>query len=205
MRNLWKIITAVIIYEIFAIFLILSIDKVVALDSAIFFSINSIRNPLLDVFFTIITYAGSSVFWILLIILLWLKGRNKISLRLIYVFILDTISLYALKWFFMRPRPFESFSKLEFLSPEIDVGPSFPSGHSQRAFPGATVLSKYKKFRILLFILAFLVALSRVYLGMHYPIDTIIGAINGVILGLIVSMLPTKSLEKKLEEYRKRF
>ena len=170
-------------------------------DHNLFFVINSISNPFLDSFFVLITYVGSSVFWILMIALFWIKKQRKVSIYLIFAFIIDSISLVFLKWLFFRPRPYESFSNLKILSFEIEASPSFPSGHTERAFSGATVLSSiYKKFRIPFFILALLVGLSRIYIGMHYPIDTLVGMINGILFGLITLTFPIKTLQKKLEK-----
>jgi len=204
MKDIMKIAVFVIAYEIFAIFLMIFAKDVITLDKTLFLLINGISNPFLDSFFISITFFGSSIFWIFLIFLLWFKRKSKASAYLIYAFILDTISLFTLKWLFLRPRPFEVFKGLKFQEPEFDMGPSFPSGHSERAFSGAVILGKiYKKFRIIFIILAFLVAFSRVYIGMHYPLDTLVGAINGIIIGSISTTLPVEKFQKKLDKYRK--
>jgi len=170
-------------------------------DLDVFFVINSVSNPFLDSFFVFITYLGSSVFWILMILLFWIGKQRKVSIYLILVFIIDSISLIFLKWLFFSPRPYESLSDLKILSFEVESASSFPSGHTQRAFSGATILSSfYKKFRIPFFVLSLLVGLSRIYIGMHYPIDALVGAINGILFGLITLTFLTKSLQKKLEK-----
>jgi len=196
-----KILIGITFYLIFSILFILFFNKIMIFDHNIFFIINSISNPFLDSFFIFITYLGSSVFWILMILLFWMRKQKKVSIYLIFAFIIDSISSIFLKWLFVRPRPYECLSNLKVLGFEIDIGPSFPSAHTQRAFSGATILSSiYKKFRITFFILAFLVGLSRIYIGMHYPIDTLIGMINGILFGLISLTFPTKKIQKKLEK-----
>lgn len=196
-----KILIGVIFYFIFSIFFILFLNKIMILDHNLFFIINSISNPFLDSFFILITYLGSSVFWVLMILLFWMEKQKKVSIYLIFAFIIDSISSIFLKYLFIRPRPYESLSNLKILDFEIEVGPSFPSAHTERAFSGAIILSSiYKKFRIIFFILAFLVGLSRIYIGMHYPIDTLVGAINGILFGLITLTFPIKTLQKKLEK-----
>ena len=64
---------------------------------------------------------------------------------------------------------------------------SFPSGHAAAAFAGAFVLSRLVPVsRIVWWILAVMIAYARVYLGVHYPLDVIGGALVGVACGAVV-------------------
>lgn len=194
-----KIFIGIIAYAILLFFSIFFLKDLLPLDMYLFLTINRISNPILDPLFILITYIGSSLFWVFVIIFLWLKKERKASIYLIYAFILDSILAYSAKLFFLRPRPPERFPGLEVLRTEY--GLSFPSAHSERVFSGAVILgSLYKKFRLLLFVLAMLVAFSRIYIGVHYPSDVVIGSINGIIIGLISLAIPTKKLQKKLEK-----
>jgi undecaprenyl-diphosphatase len=80
-----------------------------------------------------------------------------------------------------RHRPFEH-----------QLGPpstthSFPSGHAATSFACSVVLAQYvPRLRAPLYALAALIALSRVYNGMHYPTDVLAGALLGVIIGLLL-------------------
>jgi undecaprenyl-diphosphatase len=61
---------------------------------------------------------------------------------------------------------------------------SFPSGHAASSFACAVVLSAYaSRRRVLLYALATLIAFSRAYVGVHYPLDVVAGAVLGVGLG----------------------
>jgi undecaprenyl-diphosphatase len=201
MDLLKKIVIGIIIYAVCSLFFVLFLEDVLLLDHILFFIINSVSNIFLNPLFVLITYAGSSVFWVLAIILLWIDKRRKVSIYLIIVFIIDSLSLLFLKYFFLRPRPYESLSNIKFLNFETDIGPSFPSGHTQRAFSGATILgSFYNKLRIPMFIMALLVGISRIYIGVHYPFDVLSGAINGILFGLITLNIPIKKIQKKLEK-----
>ena len=194
-----KITIGIIIYALVSALIIIFLDDVIALDNAIFLAVSSFSNPFLDNFFLIVTYLGSSVFWITMFILFWMEKQKKASVYLIIAFLIDTLTSLFLKSFFMRPRPYDSMP-LSAIDPDIELGPSFPSGHTQRAFSGMTVLGAfYKKFRAPLFLLAVLVGVSRVYIGVHYPLDTIVGAMNGLLFGMIALNLPYKPLLKKLE------
>jgi undecaprenyl-diphosphatase len=83
-----------------------------------------------------------------------------------------------------RHRPFEHQ-----LGPPSDTH-SFPSGHSATSFACATVLSYYApRLRVLFYVLASLIAFSRVYNGMHYPTDVLAGALLGVLVGLALLAL----------------
>jgi undecaprenyl-diphosphatase len=58
---------------------------------------------------------------------------------------------------------------------------SFPSGHAATSFAGATLLSAYApRLRVPLYALAVLIAFSRLYVGVHYPLDVLGGAVVGV-------------------------
>jgi len=75
---------------------------------------------------------------------------------------------------------------------------SFPSGHTSTAFVGAVIMGHYfPKYKPLFYVLAGLVALSRVYVGVHYPLDVIVGGAIGALVGKAVLQLPiTKNIKK---------
>jgi len=87
------------------------------------------------------------------------------------------------------------------LKMELPVGTSFPSGHAFSSFLCATILTIfYKKFGVVLFILATLIAFSRVYLCVHYPTDILVGSILGVLFAILcfyVYKLILNKFEKK--------
>ena len=90
-----------------------------------------------------------------------------------------------------RPRPPRSFPQIETLVP-LPHSSSFPSGHASTSFACAVVLAaaaRSRRTRALLIALATLIALSRVYAGVHYPLDVIGGAALGTAIGLALVAL----------------
>ena len=106
------------------------------------------------------------------------------------------------KFGFERLRPCHDPS-LEGLLREVKCGGKFGfySAHSSNSFFVATYLTillgkKIKQLPYFLFVWAAIVAYSRVYLGMHFPGDIIIGAIMGILLALFFGTLAKKVIKK---------
>ncbi|MBU4332445.1 phosphatase PAP2 family protein [Patescibacteria group bacterium] len=95
--------------------------------------------------------------------------------------------------FFYRPRPYVSF-QVNKLIEQLFAGKSFPSDHTTIAFALACTIFLYnKKIGIWFLVGAALIALSRVYVGVHYPGDIFAGAILGIIFALIIKkLIPTR-------------
>jgi undecaprenyl-diphosphatase len=102
----------------------------------------------------------------------------------------------ALKYEVLRPRPFVALgTELRVSADEVQAirpNSSFPSGHAANAFMLATLLAALLRRGLwpLWYGLASLVALSRVYLGLHYPGDVLAGATLGAGLTWLLLHLP---------------
>jgi undecaprenyl-diphosphatase len=98
-------------------------------------------------------------------------------------------SAMGLKALFDRPRPPLRYAEPEPLVRTPHDG-SFPSGHAATSFAAATIMSfAFPRLAPFLFVLAALVAWSRVYVGVHYPLDIIGGALLGILVALAVRAL----------------
>ena len=86
-----------------------------------------------------------------------------------------------------RSRPFEAVEEVRVVGPR-PATLSFPSGHAASAFAGAFVTTMMvRQGRWAVWALAGLIACSRVYIGVHYPIDVMAGALVGVGLAALVT------------------
>jgi undecaprenyl-diphosphatase len=109
------------------------------------------------------------------------KKKSRLSLLyvLVSIAIAGTIS-YILKKIFAEPRPYEVDPRIIQLS--VGGGWSFPSGHTTEAFSSAMALVfLFPRWKVALplFTWASLVAISRIYLGVHYPFDIFFGMFLG--------------------------
>ncbi|RKJ39476.1 phosphatase PAP2 family protein [Acutalibacter sp. 1XD8-33] len=149
------------------------------------------HNPFFDWLFPTITYLGEGgAFWIALGVLLVIFGR-KGGWRVSGILLLCAMLLgllmgeLALKNLVCRPRPFQDFPGYTQLLIPPPSGFSFPSGHSCSSFAAATVVfARDKRWGAGAYILATLIAFSRVFLFVHYPTDVLCGAALGMLCGL---------------------
>ena len=169
------------------------IVKIVEIDKqAMVFFNKTIANPIFDFIMPIITDQNFLVFSGLILIgyLAYYgekRGRIAILVLLIAASFSDAICFQLIKPWGGRIRPSHEF--YEYINLLVSKGGkySFPSNHAANSFVFATVLSYfYDKNRTLLYTIASTIAFSRVYVGVHYPLDIIFGSIIGYIISWII-------------------
>jgi undecaprenyl-diphosphatase len=166
------------------------------LNHQLFMAINHAHHPLVDPIMEACITLGSSrvIYWYAaLLFLVALVRRDIMPFRYIWLYILAVaISIGAeelLKVIFQIPRPALAIGRDRVLIlGEIKLYNSFPSGHATFAFLTAYMLSYRRSlaWKLPLFVFAILVGWSRIYVGAHYPMDVVGGAILGMSIGFMV-------------------
>lgn len=165
-------------------------DRMIEIDGQILIWIQeNLRYAFLTPIVKFITHLGDAgIFWILLTLgLLIFKKTRKVgvmsAVALLGALLIDNIILKNLVG---RIRPYEVVDGLQCLiGAQKDF--SFPSGHTGSSFASAVVCFKElpKRYGIPLLVLAFLIAFSRLYVGVHYPTDVLAGMVIGTLVALL--------------------
>ena len=131
---------------------------------------------------------GEQYFIILIVAWIYWNYSKKEGFILTFLFVISSMVNTLMKAIFHTQRPFQKLDNFNAQRVHTAHGYSFPSGHTQGAatlFISLAMIFKNKRFTILAIIVALFVAISRMYLGVHWPIDVI----GGLILACLVVFL----------------
>lgn len=155
------------------------------------YTLENIRTPLLDTVMGLVTnLGGEAVFIAAAIIVFWCLSKSC-GYYMMTVGFAGTIINQFLKLWFRIPRPWvkdPGFTIVESARAEA-TGYSFPSGHTQNAFAVFGAPARYFKstaLRIVLVLLIALTAFSRMYVGVHTPLDVGVSLIVGTVLVFVI-------------------
>ncbi len=179
----------------------------------------SLHNPITDpIMYFITTLGNGGIFWIILaaaMLIILPKRYKKVGLSMAIALILSLIFCNGImKHMWARPRAFwvegqnfvisNNFENLYGIFQTIHDY-SFPSGHSSASFAAATAIFMWqKKEGTAALVLAALIAVSRLYLTVHYPTDVLAGTVTGIMYGIAAYYI-TKLLMKKIPAMNKIF
>ena len=171
------------------------LDFLYHIDVQIFYFINvTCANPVTDKLMPFITdrehwFIFFGIMWLAMIFNGGKRGKIAAVMIVICVIISDQTSSNLIKDLFHRIRPCNVLQNVHLLVGCTDSF-SVPSSHAVNHFAGATVLGYFfREYRLALYGGSLLVALSRIFVGVHYPSDTAGGIIIGILIGLFVIWL----------------
>jgi undecaprenyl-diphosphatase len=182
------------------------LEKILSVDTRLFVFLNGLGSETYDGFWLFIT---KQINWIpLFLLLLYLiykkKGVKQTLYLLLFVAFLVAFTDQTANLFkngFQRLRPcnnpdINSFIRVVKSSSSF----SFFSAHAANSMAVATflfvILKGHFKYLWLLFLWPLIFAYSRIYLGLHYPIDIVTGYIFGILFGFLMSKIYKKAQSK---------
>lgn len=168
---------------------------------SLLYALEGIRTPFLDALFGAVTYLGDEIVYMTLAVVVYWCFSKPLGYYILTSGFTGTILNQFMKITFRIPRPWVLDPEFEIVESarEAATGYSFPSGHTQNAFASFGSLAAWTKrrtLRVLCIAAVILVAFSRMYLGVHTPLDVGVAFAMGLVLTL--ALLP---LFRNIEEH----
>lgn len=168
------------------------INFLVKLDRELFLFFNlKLQNRFFDFLMPFITeFKNWRILFFLIMLAMLIFGRKKeriaVVLLLIVLAVADSSVNLLLKSWIGRVRPCNVFPQVHLLAGCSHSG-SFPSSHAANIFAAGTILTFfYRRVWLIWLAIAVTVSFSRIYVGVHYPLDVVGGAFYGILLSAVI-------------------
>jgi undecaprenyl-diphosphatase len=174
------------------------VEELIALDQKLFLFLNQMGSENYDSFWMLMTNKASNISLYLILAILYFRQTSLKSflMLLMYVALMILFTDQGTNLFksgFERLRPCHEPSLKEMVRlVKSNCGGLYGyfSGHASNSFALAVFFSgifrvKYSRLPFLLLFIAFLVAYSRIYIGVHYPLDVVCGMVFGSLVGVL--------------------
>ncbi|MDC1034028.1 phosphatase PAP2 family protein [Flavobacteriaceae bacterium] len=188
------------------------IEEILKLDSQLFLFLNNLGSSTFDAFWIFLSYKESNIFFYLSLLIFYFHKESKTiklsevfqSLLFIAIMILiadQTANLFKDSFQRLRPCYNESLIDSVRLVKESCGGKyGFFSAHASNSFSlavffGLLYKNKYRYIIYLSLLYASLISYSRIYLGVHFPLDILFGGIYGITIGLVVFRIYENKLD----------
>jgi membrane-associated phospholipid phosphatase len=175
-------------FSLLALSLLWSAGQRMDVWAFLFFNFRGRHPPWLDQLMWGFTQIGNGLVSVVLALILLLAGERLLAYGLILGALTCWLVVELVKALVRRRRPFIRLTQARIVGRRAG-GRSFPSGHTSQAFFMATLLAGYFHVGVwavcLLYAIALLVGITRLYVGAHYPRDVLAGAILGSAWGLL--------------------
>ena len=164
----------------------------------------NISSPFMDSFANFASAVGEQTFVIaVMLYILWNLDKNK-GFTICSTLLFSVMSMGLLKAIVRAPRPFQVLESINGKRLATATGYSFPSGHTTTGSSFYSSLAFAYKKRALSILCAFMIILvgtSRLYLGVHWPIDVF----GGLVLGIGITLIAYAKLSALYENKEKRY
>ena len=177
-----------LVFSLLAVSLVWSVGQRVDVWAFLFFNLRGLRPLWMDRTMLVFTQLGSGIVAMAIGLVLFFAGDRLVASELILGTLTLWITVELVKALVRRSRPFIRVTQARIVGSQAG-GRSFPSGHTSQAFFMGTLIARHFHAGpwavFLLFSVASIIGITRMYVGAHYPRDVLAGAILGSIWGLL--------------------